>query len=349
MFLITNVYLNIDNFILPVFIILLSLLGTLISVAYYTLVERKVLAAMQRRRGPNIVGFFGLLQPLADGLKLIAKEGIVPTLSIVSVYLVAPVISLVLSFLGWSVLPIFNNNPISINSDLDILIFFCLTAFGSYGVVLAGWSSFSRYAVMGALRAIAQLISYEVIFLLVMFPLVLFVGSFNFYEFSFFQSNATWLIFPCLPNALIFYILMLAETNRTPFDLPEAEAELVSGFNVEYSSVLFAMFSLAEYNSMLLMSTLFSILFLGGWSEGFFIFLVKIIIIAFSIVKVRAGLPRYRYDQLMFLCWYIFLPLSLSIFILTFGFCCFFEINVYSVPEVCDILRVKYAEELKNL
>lgn len=267
-----NIFLGLDNFFTIGIIIIFSLLGTLISVAYYTLFERKVLAAMQRRRGPNVVGIFGLLQPLADGLKLIAKEGIVPTLSIVSVYLLAPMISLVMSFLGWSVLPIFNNNVISVSSDLDILIFFCLTALGSYGVVLAGWSSFSRYAVMGALRAIAQLISYEVIFLLAMFPLIFFVGSFNFYEFNFVQENSTWLLFPCLPNALVFYILMLAETNRTPFDLPEAEAELVSGFNVEYSSVLFAMFSLAEYNSMLLMSTLFVILFLGGWSDGSFFF-----------------------------------------------------------------------------
>jgi len=155
---------------------------------------------------------------------------------------------------------------------------------------------------MGALRAIAQLISYEVIFLLCMFPGVLFVGSFSFLEFNFIQSNSTWLIFATLPSSLIFYVLLLAETNRTPFDLPEAEAELVSGFNVEYSSVLFAMFSLSEYNSMLMMSTLFVILFLGGWSNGIFLFLIKVVFLAFSIIKVRAALPRYRYDQLMFLC-----------------------------------------------
>lgn len=344
-----SMFLTNDNFITMFIIILFSLLGTLISVAYYTLFERKVLAAMQRRRGPNVVGLFGLLQPLADGLKLIAKEGIVPTMSVVSVYLLAPVISLVLSFLGWSVLPIFNNSVVSVSSDLDILIFFCLTALGSYGVVLAGWSSFSRYAVMGALRAIAQLISYEVIFLLAMFPLVFVVGSFNFYEFNFVQANSTWLLFPCLPNALVFYILMLAETNRTPFDLPEAEAELVSGFNVEYSSVLFAMFSLAEYNSMLLMSTLFVILFLGGWSNGSFIFLLKVVAVAFSIVKVRAGLPRYRYDQLMFLCWYIFLPISLGSFTFFFGLGCFFEINAYSIPDMYREVSLKYTEVIFNL
>jgi len=279
-----------------------SLLGILISVAYYTLFERKVLAAMQRRRGPNVVGIFGVLQPLADGLKLMAKEGLVPTLSIISVYLLAPTISILFSFSGWAILPIINENILNISSDLDILIFFCLSSLGSYGVILAGWGSFSRYAVMGALRAIAQLISYEVIFLLNMLPAVCFVGSFNFLEFSSLQGNSCWLIFPVLPNALIFFVLLLAETNRTPFDLPEAEAELVSGFNVEYSSILFAMFSLSEYNSMLLMSTLYVVLFLGGWSDGNALFLLKVLFVAFFILKVRAGLPRYRYDQLMFLC-----------------------------------------------
>ena len=202
---------------------------------------------------------------------------------------------------------------------------------------------------MGALRAIAQLISYEVIFLLAMFPLVLYVGSFSFYEFNLVQQESVWLVLPCLPSALIFYILMLAETNRTPFDLPEAEAELVSGFNVEYSSVLFAMFSLAEYNSMLLMSTLYVILFLGGWTNGIFIFLIKVTIVAFSIVKVRAALPRYRYDQLMFLCWYIFLPISLGVFIFTFGLTCFFEINRYSVAELYLEVSKKYSYDLYNL
>lgn len=193
-------------------------------------------------------------------------------------------------------------NFLNTSSDLDILIFFCLSALGSYGVVLAGWGSFSRYAVMGGLRAIAQLISYEVIFLLNILPSVYLIGSFSFYEFNYVQENSCWLVFPMLPNALIFFILLLAETNRTPFDLPEAEAELVSGFNVEYSSILFAMFSLSEYNSMLLMSTLYVIVFLGGWSNGTFLFIVKIVFFAFLIIKVRAGLPRYRYDQLMFLC-----------------------------------------------
>jgi len=319
-----------------------SLLGILISVAYYTLFERKVLAAMQRRRGPNVVGIFGVLQPLADGLKLMAKEGLVPTLSIISVYLLAPTISILFSFSGWAILPIINENILNISSDLDILIFFCLSSLGSYGVILAGWGSFSRYAVMGALRAIAQLISYEVIFLLNMLPAVCFVGSFNFLEFSSLQGNSCWLIFPVLPNALIFFVLLLAETNRTPFDLPEAEAELVSGFNVEYSSILFAMFSLSEYNSMLLMSTLYVVLFLGGWSDGNALFLLKVLFVAFFILKVRAGLPRYRYDQLMFLCWYILLPISLGWFIFMYGIKLYFGIEIYPVTDFYVAISEKY-------
>lgn len=329
-------------------ILITTLLGILVSVAYYTLFERKVLAAMQRRRGPNVVGMFGLLQPLADGLKLMAKEGIVPTMSIVSVYLAAPLISIVFSFAGWAVLPIADSNVLNINSDLDILIFFCLSSLGSYGVVLAGWGSFSRYAVMGALRAIAQLISYEVIFLLNMLPAASFVGSFNFLEFSYVQENSCWLIFPALPNALIFFILLLAETNRTPFDLPEAEAELVSGFNVEYSSILFAMFTLSEYNSMLLMSTLYVVLFLGGWSEGSVIFIIKVLFMAFLIIKVRAALPRYRYDQLMFLCWYILLPISLGWLVFTIGIKTYFGIEIYSVTEMYSAVSEKYKYDIYN-
>lgn len=311
---------ELDNFIIYT-LMLGILISILVSVAYFTLMERKVLAAMQRRRGPNVVGVYGVLQPLADGLKLMAKEGIIPTLAREGVFLAAPAISMVMSFSGWIALPATNINIININNDLDILIFFCLTSLGSYGVVLAGWGSFSRYAVMGGLRAIAQLISYEVIFLLAILPPAILVGNFNFATFCQYQSDTTWLVFACAPSAFIFFVLMLAETNRTPFDLPEAEAELVSGFNVEYSSILFAMFSLAEYNSMLMMSALFSVIFLGGWSNGLFFFILKTLIIAFLIINTRAALPRYRYDQLMYLCWYILLPLCLSLVIFTFGAC----------------------------
>lgn len=310
------------------------ILATLISVAYYTLMERKVLAAMQRRRGPNAVGFYGVFQPLADGLKLIAKEGILPTLAIIRLYVLAPGIGMTMSFCGWLALPVTNFNIITMNSDLDLLIFFCLTSLGSYGVVLAGWGSSSRYAVMGGLRAIAQLISYEVIFLLCILPSAMYVGSFNFNAFSALQGENCWLLFPHLASATIFFILMLAETNRTPFDLPEAEAELVSGFNVEYSSALFAMFSLAEYNSMLMMSALFSIVFLGGWCDGYIWFIVKTMCVAFLIVKARAGFPRYRFDQLMYLCWYIFLPLCLSYLIFQAGLCTLLNIGYFGGQDL---------------
>jgi len=223
-----------------------------------------------------------------------------------------------------------------------------LSSLGSYGVILAGWGSFSRYAVMGALRAIAQLISYEVIFLLNMLPAVCYVGSFNFLEFSILQGNSCWLVFPVLPNALVFFVLLLAETNRTPFDLPEAEAELVSGFNVEYSSILFAMFSLSEYNSMLLMSTLYVVLFLGGWSDGNILFIIKVLFVAFFILKVRAGLPRYRYDQLMFLCWYILLPISLGWFIFMYGIKLYFGIEIYPVTDFYVAISEKYKYDVYN-
>lgn len=341
--------LNVD-IVLSIIIFISLLLGTLIAVAYYTLLERHVLSQVQRRKGPNFSGALGSLQPLADGLKLMAKEGIVPSLSIVTVYFIAPIFSLIISFCGWTLLPVFFENPLDINSDLDIILFFCLTSIGTYGVVLAGWGSYSRYAVLGSLRAIAQLISYEVIFLLTILPCTFFVGSFSFIEFHLVQSQADcWLLWPTLPNALIFFILMLAETNRTPFDLPEAEAELVSGFNVEYSSILFAMFSLAEYNSMLLMSTLFVILFLGAWVEGIFIFIFKVLAIAYLIIKVRAALPRYRYDQLMFLCWYIFLPLSVATLVFIFGICQYFTIIYYNPNDLLLDIIAKYSNYVFNL
>jgi NADH-quinone oxidoreductase subunit H len=203
---------------------------------------------------------------------------------------------------------------------------------------------------MGALRAIAQLISYEVIFLLSILPAVVFVGSFSFIDFDLNQLESTWLLYPTLPNAIIFAILLLAETNRTPFDLPEAEAELVSGFNVEYSSILFAMFSLSEYNSMLAMSVLYVILFLGAWSDGFLLFLLKTVVIAYTIIKVRAALPRYRYDQLMFLCWYIFLPISLSVLVFTLGVCLYFNIILYTPAELSlEISKTIWFDILHNL
>ena len=320
------------NSFLTISFLISTLVGTLLSVAYYTLFERKVLAAMQRRRGPNVVGIYGLLQPIADGVKLMSKEGIKPWLAVSSIYTAAPMVSIVFSFVGWSVLPSSNTYLINISSNIDIIIFFCITSLGGYGVILAGWGSFSRYAVMGALRGLAQLISYEVVLLLLIIPIASVSGSFSFSEISTIQGETCWFLLPFLPSAFIFFIILLAETNRTPFDLPEAEAELVSGFNVEYSSMLFAMFSLAEYNSMLLMSSLFSILFLGAWSNGLMFFSIKVLFIAFLIVQVRAALPRYRYDQLMSLCWYIFLPISVALVSFYTSLVVLFSINLVK-PE----------------
>ena len=290
------------------------------------------MAAMQRRRGPNAVGFWGLLQPLADGLKLMAKEGINPWLSVTEVYRAAPILCLIPSFLSWVLLPLY---PDSINypdSDISFLMFTAITTIGSFGVILAGWGSFSRYAMMGALRAIAQLISYEVVFLLTVSPIAIYTSSFSFFSIVENQINGYWNFFLLMPSAIIFFILILAETNRTPFDLPEAEAELVSGFNVEYSSIFFAMFFLAEYNNILLMSTLYTILFLGGWSLGFMLFIFKIILVAYFIIMVRAALPRYRYDQLMFLCWRVFLPLILGLILFYLGVANYF--GIYALNEV---------------
>lgn len=339
----SNEFLTLYGFVLTCTLVFI-IFAILISVAYYTLMERKVLAAMQRRRGPNAVGFYGVFQPLADGLKLIAKEGIVPTLALKKVYSLAPAVGMVMSFCGWVALPVTNFNIVNMNSDLDLLIFFCFTSLGSYGVVLAGWGSSSRYAVMGGLRAIAQLVSYEVIFLLCILPAGMYVGNFNINSFCTLQGEACWLILPLLPSASIFFILTLAETNRTPFDLPEAEAELVSGFNVEYSSVLFAMFSLAEYNSMLMMSALYSIVFLGGWSSGYFLFVVKTMVVAFAIVQARAMFPRYRFDQLMYLCWYIFLPFCISFLIFQAAICMKFGIVYYNTDEMAlEIMKANDA------
>lgn len=299
-------------------LVAVAFLCGVIPVAFYTLMERRVMAAVQRRVGPNVVGFWGVLQPVADGVKLMAKEHVMPRQASVALYYLAPVISISISYVTWFYMPlgIFSD----FETEFGVFVLFAISALSSYGVVLAGWASYSRYAVMGALRAIAQLISYEVVLLLMVFPVAIFSGSYRLGDIVAVQGIGAWFIFTCLPAAAMFYVIILAETNRTPFDLPEAEAELVSGFNVEYSSMLFAMFSLAEYNSMLVMSSVFSILFLGGWSDSFFTF--KVILVAVSLVFVRALLPRYRYDQLMALCWRVFLPAGLGFLLFVCGWAC---------------------------
>lgn len=308
--------------------ILAIIIPLLISVAYFTIAERKLMGSIQRRRGPNVIGFVGLLQPLADGLKLFAKETILPSNSNIYVFLLAPLLTFILSLIGWSVIPLSEQILIS-DINLGILYLLTISALSVYGIIMAGWSSNSKYPFLGSLRSAAQMISYEISIGFIIVNICLCVGSFNLSSIVLAQKNI-WFIFPLLPMFILFYISMLAETNRHPFDLPEAEAELVSGYNVEYSAMTFALFFLGEYANMLLMSTFSSILFLGGWLPPLNIFLLnwipgsfwlslKILLGAVFFILTRAALPRYRYDQLMYIGWKSFLPLSLGYLILTVG------------------------------
>jgi len=305
---------------------LLIVVPILISVAYLTLAERKIMGAMQMRSGPNVVGFWGLLQPLADGLKLLLKETVIPTNANTFSFVFAPILTLFLSLLGWCVIP-FSITGFFVNIDLGLLFLFAVSSLGVYGIILSGWASNSRYAFFGALRSAAQMVSYEVSIGLILISVLLCVGSLNFIEIISFQ-NFIFFIVPLFPLFLMFLVSILAETNRAPFDLPEAESELVSGYNVEYASMGFALFFLAEYSSMILMSALTVVMFMGGWvsllpTSNFlidpFVFSVKIGLILFFYVWVRASFPRYRIDQLMRLCWKIFLPLALGFVILVLG------------------------------
>lgn len=300
---------------------LVTLLPILLTVAFFTICERKVLASIQRRRGPNVVGFWGILQAVADGLKLVIKEIIFPSISNTFFFVFAPIWVLVTSFSGWALIPFFFNNFYT-DFDFGILYLLAISSLGVYGIILAGWSSNSRYAFLGGLRSVAQLISYEVSLGLIILPVILVSNSLNFMEIVLIQSQTIWFFVPFLPLIIAFFITILAETNRTPFDLPEAEAELVAGFNVEYSSTLFALFFLGEYSSILLMSILMVILFFGGWLPIIPIFFVgssfwlifKTIIVCIMFVLVRGALPRYRYDQLMGIGWKMFLPFTLGFF-----------------------------------
>lgn len=300
----------------------------LIAVAYFTIAERKIMGAIQRRRGPNVIGFIGLLQPLADGLKLFVKETTLPISANTSIFLIAPGLSFVLSLIGWSVIP-FAEGVVTCDLNLGILYLFAISALNVYGLLFAGWSSNSKYAFLGALRSAAQMISYEISIGFTVLSVVVCAGSFNLSTIVLAQKKI-WFLLPLLPTFIIFYISMLAETNRHPFDLPEAEAELVSGYNVEYSSMTFALFFLGEYANMLLMSTLAAILFLGGWLPPFNDFLIniipgtiwlclKIVIGVTFFIVTRATLPRYRYDQLMYLGWKCFLPLTVGYLLFTVG------------------------------
>lgn len=308
--------------------ILAIVVPLLISVAYFTIAERKFMGSIQRRRGPNVIGFVGLLQPLADGLKLFVKETILPSNSNIYVFLLAPILTFVLSLIGWAVIPLSESIVIS-DMNLGVLYLFAISSLSVYGIVMAGWSSNSKYPFLGSLRSAAQMISYEVSIGFIIVNICVCVGSFNLTQIVLAQEKV-WFIIPLFPMFILFYISMLAETNRHPFDLPEAEAELVSGYNVEYSAMTFALFFLGEYANMLLMSTFSSLLFLGGWLPlfdvlplnilpGSFWLSIKIIIGVVFFILTRAALPRYRYDQLMHIGWKSFLPLSLGYLLFTVG------------------------------
>nr|YP_010519724.1 NADH dehydrogenase subunit 1 [Ochlerotatus trivittatus]UXP34320.1 NADH dehydrogenase subunit 1 [Ochlerotatus trivittatus] len=293
---------------------LLSLIGSLllvicvmVGVAFLTLLERKVLGYIQIRKGPNKVGFMGLLQPFSDAVKLFTKEQTYPLLSNYIFYYFSPIFSLFLSLLIWMCMPYL----IKLYSfNLGVLFFLCITSLGVYTVMVAGWSSNSNYALLGGLRAVAQTISYEVSLALILLSFIFLIGNYNFLNFYLYQKYMWFIVF-CFPLALVWFASCLAETNRTPFDFAEGESELVSGFNVEYSSGGFALIFLAEYSSILFMSMLFSVIFLGSDIYSIMFFL-KLTMISFLFIWVRGTLPRFRYDKLMYLAWKSFLPMSLN-------------------------------------
>ena len=428
--------------------IILKIVCLLVAIAYYTIAERKIMAAVQRRRGPNVVGFWGLLQPLADGLKLVAKEMVIPTHANNRIFVIAPMMILTLGLVTWSILPFGcydHSESISINhcvhivsakeaafsgltalaltarartskestcfailgvpweilkpiiahlipytqvaiygvplspeeellarqaaadaefhaavrelfvafiepnaiSDVNygVLVVLALSSLTVYGLIIAGWSSNSKYAFLGALRSAAQMISYEVSISLVLLPIIAMSGSLNFTKIVMAQEATVWFIAPLLPISIIFFISMIAETNRTPFDLPEAEAELVAGYNVEYSSITFAMFFLGEYGNMIAMSVLKAILFVGGWSFfGTFApalaLSAKALVFCFLFVLVRATFPRYRYDQLMDIGWKVFLPITTGYLILVVGLLLTFDAH----PIVHELRPLGYDE-----
>jgi NADH-quinone oxidoreductase subunit H len=304
-----------------IMLVVLPLLG---AVAYLTLAERKVIAAMQLRKGPNVVGPFGLLQPLADGLKLFLKETILPTRANKFIFLLAPMLTFMLAMLGWAVIPLSDTFVIA-NLNVGVLYLFAISSLGVYGIIMSGWASNSKYAFLGAIRSAAQMVSYEVSIGFVMVTVLLVVGSLNLHDIVVAQRGQ-WFVFTGLfPMFIIFFISALAETNRLPFDLPEAEGELVAGYNVEYSSMPFALFFLGEYANMILMCGMTTILFLGGWLAPFGLdmipgviwFAAKVAFLLFTFIWVRATFPRYRYDQLMRLGWKVFLPVSLLWVVLT--------------------------------
>jgi NADH-quinone oxidoreductase subunit H len=308
--------------------VLVVVVPLLIAVAYFTWFERKVMAAMHLRMGPNVVGPWGLLQPFADAVKMFVKETILPTSANKIVFLIAPILTFVLALVAWAVIP-FGEGLVVSDLNVGILYLFAISSLGVYGIIMAGWASNSRYAFLGALRSAAQMVSYEVSIGFVMITVLMVVGSLNLSDIVMAQQKI-WFVIPLLPMAVVFFISALAETNRVPFDLPEAESELVAGYQVEYSAMTFGLLFMGENMNLILMSGLTVILFLGGWLPPFDIapftwipgpiwFIAKIVVMLFVFVWIRATFPRYRYDQLMRLGWKVFLPLSMFWVVLTGG------------------------------
>ena len=304
------------------------LVPLLVAVAYLTYAERKVMAAMQMRKGPNVVGPFGLLQPFADAIKMLMKETIIPMGSNRFLFIMAPMLTFTLAMIAWAVIPVDDGWAVA-KINVGVLYLFAISSLGVYGVIIAGWASNSKYAFLGALRSAAQMVSYEVSMGFVIVCVLLCVGSLNLNDVVLAQRHI-WFAIPLFPMFVIFFISALAETNRAPFDIPEGESEIVAGFFVEYSSLSFGLFFLGEYANMILMSALTTILFLGGWLSplpfepftwipGVFWFVGKILVCLFVFIWVRATFPRYRYDQLMRLGWKVFLPLSLAWLVITAG------------------------------
>lgn len=317
---------QIINWLIQILIIIVPLL---IAVAYFTLAERKILAAIQRRRGPAVVGLWGLGQALADGLKLLVKETVLPSSSNIIIFIIAPILTFLLAIMGWAVIP-FGEGLVLSDLNIGILYIFAVSSLGVYGIITSGWASNSKYAFLGALRSTAQMVSYEVSIGLIIINVLLCAGSLNLSTIVLAQEASLWYIIPLFPVFIMFFISALAETNRAPFDLPEAEAELVAGYNVEYSAMGFALFFLGEYTNILIMCALLTLLFLGGWLPIINIFPLNFIpgpvwfglkmsLMVFLFIWVRGAYPRYRYDQLMRLGWKVLLPLSLAWVLFTAG------------------------------
>jgi len=320
------------NYVLPLLLIIgyiaAIITPVLLIVAVVTYGERKIWAAMQYRKGPNVVGPFGLFQPLADGLKLLMKETIIPAGASRALFIMAPMIMFTLGLVGWAVIP-FDSHLVLADINVGILYVFAVSSLGVYGIIIAGWASNSKYGFLGAMRSAAQMVSYEVSIGFVLVTVLLAAGSLNLRDIVEAQKGL-WFFIPLAPMFIIFFISALAETNRTPFDLPEAEGELVAGYQVEYSAMTWALFMLGEYANIVLISGLCVVLFLGGWLPpfhvepfiwipGFIWFIAKTALVIFAFTWTRATLPRYRYDQLMRLGWKVFLPASLAWVVITAG------------------------------